>query len=176
MARTADGFVFNDGGRAAAGFRGSAGDCVARSIAIATGLPYREVYDALNALGARERAGKRRRGKSSARTGVYKPTIRKFMASLGWEWVPTMKVGVGCTVHLDADELPAGRIVVSVSRHLTAMVDGIIHDTHDPRRDMHCIEPDTGRPLRPGEWRNENGICSIRRRCVYGYFRQAEGA
>ena len=33
-------WVYDDGGRNAAGFRGKAGDCVARSIAIATRLPY----------------------------------------------------------------------------------------------------------------------------------------
>lgn len=52
---------FNDGGRAAAGFKGTARDCVARSIAIATGLPYCEVYDALNELAKSERIGKRKK-------------------------------------------------------------------------------------------------------------------
>jgi hypothetical protein len=37
----------NDGGRAAAGFKGQAGDCVVISIAIATGMPYQKVYDDL---------------------------------------------------------------------------------------------------------------------------------
>ena len=41
-------FVFHDGGRAAAGYKGMTGDCVARSIAIATGKTYLEVYDALD--------------------------------------------------------------------------------------------------------------------------------
>ena len=43
-------FVFHDGGRAAAGYKGMTGDCVTRSIAIATGKTYQEVYDALNQL------------------------------------------------------------------------------------------------------------------------------
>lgn len=72
-------FVCDDGGCAAAGYRGGAGDCVTRAIAIATGKPYQEVYDALNALGATERTGKRKRGKSSARGGVYKDTTRKYL-------------------------------------------------------------------------------------------------
>ena len=38
---------YNDGGRAAAGYKGQTGDCVTRAIAIATERPYREVYDAL---------------------------------------------------------------------------------------------------------------------------------
>jgi hypothetical protein len=37
-------WVYDDGGRKAAGFRGKAGDCVTLSIAIATRLPYRHVY------------------------------------------------------------------------------------------------------------------------------------
>jgi hypothetical protein len=87
-------FVFNDGGREAAGFKGKTGDCVCRSIAIVTGKPYREVYDELNAM-AGERTGKRKRGKSSARTGVYKSTTKKYLAELAFQWVPTMAIGQG---------------------------------------------------------------------------------
>lgn len=36
-------FVFDDGGRAATGFRGQADDCVVRAVAIASGLPYADV-------------------------------------------------------------------------------------------------------------------------------------
>jgi len=61
----------HDGGRAGAGYTGNTGDCVARSISIATGKPYQEVYDALNAVAVNERTGKRKRRKSNARTGVY---------------------------------------------------------------------------------------------------------
>ena len=46
-----------------------------------------------------------------------------------------MKVGQGCKVHLREDELPSGRIIVSVSKHLTAVIDGGCHDTYDPSRD-----------------------------------------
>lgn len=128
-------WVNDDGGRAASGFRGTTGDCVCRAIAIATERPYIEVYNDLNAWGARERKSARRRGKSSARTGVYKPTIRRYMESLGWTWTPTMQIGSGTTVHLKADELPAGRLVVTVSKHSVAVIDGVIHDIFDPSRD-----------------------------------------
>jgi hypothetical protein len=33
-----------------------------------------------------------------------------------------MQIGPGCTVHLRADELPSGRLVVSVSKHLIAAI------------------------------------------------------
>jgi hypothetical protein len=137
-------WTFDDGGRAAAGFKGSADDCATRAAAIATGKPYREIYDAINELGTRERTGKRKRHKSAARTGVYSKTLRKFMESIGWQWVPTMQIGSGCKVHLRADELPSGRILCNVSKHYVAVVDGVIHDTFDPSRGG--------------------------RRCVYGYF------
>lgn len=153
----AEGFIKNDGGREAAGFRGVTGDCVTRAIAIATGKPYQEVYDALNELGKKERTGKRKKTKSNARTGVHKQTTRKYMLSIGWRWVPTMGIGTGCKVHLDANELPNGRLVVMLSRHATAMCDGIIHDTYDPRRPM--LETRNGVQLPEREFR-----------CVYGYY------
>jgi len=134
----------NDGGREAAGYKGVAGDCVCRAIAIATEKSYQEVYDLINSFAENERKGKRKRGKSSARNGVYKATIRKVMEKLGWEWVPTMFIGQGCKVHLTPNELPKGRLVVSVSKHTTCVIDGVLNDTYDCSR---------------------NGT-----RCVYGYF------
>jgi hypothetical protein len=133
-------FRFHDGGRTAAGYRGKAGDCVVRAIAIATQRPYQEIYELVNRAALRERTGKRKRGISNARTGVYKSSIHRVMEQLGWEWTPTMQIGSGCTVHLRSDELPSGRLVVSVSKHLTAVIDGVIHDTHDcSRRGTRCV-------------------------------------
>lgn len=126
--------VVDDGGRKAAGYSGTTGDCVTRAIAIATGLPYQTVYDALNGLAQFERRGRRKRGISSARTGVYRQTTKRYLQSLGWRWTPTMGIGTGCKVHLKADELPKGRLLVSLSRHLCAVIDGVVHDTHDPSR------------------------------------------
>jgi hypothetical protein len=147
-------FRFHDGGRAATGYRGKTGDCVVRSIAIATGLPYQLIYDMVNRASTRERTGSRKRGISNARTGVYKSTIHRVMKELGWVWTPTMQIGSGCTVHLRPSELPHGRLVVSVSKHLTAMIDGIIHDTHDcSRRGKRCVygywQPPPRRSLGP---------------------------
>jgi len=136
----AEHFRFDDGGRTSAGYRGKTGDCVVRSIAIVTGLPYQHIYDLVNRASVRERTGTRKHGKSNARTGVYKSTIKRVMISLGWIWTPTMQIGSGCTVHLRADELPSGRLLVSVTKHLTAVMDGVIHDTHDcSRRGTRCI-------------------------------------
>jgi hypothetical protein len=128
-------WVYDDGGRKEAGYKGTTGDCVVRSIAIATGLAYQDVYDYANKLGQQERITKRQRTKSSARTGVRKNACRRWLADLGWSWFPTMGIGSGTTVHLRDGELPMGRLVVAVSKHYTAVIDGVIHDTHDPSRD-----------------------------------------
>ena len=137
-------FIYDDGGRKNAGYKGQTRDCVTRSIAIVTGKPYKEVYDALNQLSESERIGKRKKSKSNARIGVYRRTYEKYLKSLGYEWIPTMKIGSGCKVHLRADELPKGKLIVSVSKHITAVINGVIHDIYDPSR---------------------NGT-----RCVYGYY------
>lgn len=150
-------WVYDDGGRALAGFKGKAtGDCVCRAIAIVTERPYKEVYDLINEYGKKERLGKRKKTKSNARTGVYVPTIRKVMAHYGWAWVPTMKIGQGCKVHLSADELPPGRLVVSISKHETAVIDGVIHDLYDPNDRGITVDADG------------NDITT--NRCVYGYY------
>jgi hypothetical protein len=44
FAHLAAAWVYDDGGRTAAGFKGEVDDCAVRAIAIATGTSYREVY------------------------------------------------------------------------------------------------------------------------------------
>lgn len=138
-------WTYDDGGRSAAGYKGDAGDCVCRAVSIASGRPYSEIYTALS-----HRAGNERKSKgASARNGIH--TKRKwfndYMLSIGFVWIPTMAIGSGCKVHLKADELPSGRLVVNVSKHMVAVIDGVIHDTQDCSRDGT--------------------------RCVYGYYQKA---
>lgn len=135
-------FVYDDGGRSAAGYKGRARDCTVRAIAIATGKPYQEIYDVLFEMNRKQCPGDR---KSSPRDGnTSRKTIRTYMESIGWRFVPTMGIGTGCKVHLRDGELPMGKLVVSLSRHMVAVIDGVIHDIFDPQREQ--------------------------RRCVYGYF------
>ncbi len=148
-------FQFNDGGRSAAGYKGTAGDCVTRAIAIALELPYQTVYDKLNHLAKMEKArpvckGSIKTRRSQARNGVARETYDRLLKELGWQWTPTMKIGSGCTVHLCKEELPAGHIIVRVSGHVLAVIDGVAHDTYLDHRDGT--------------------------RCVYGYYwKAAEG-
>jgi hypothetical protein len=72
-------WVYDDGGRQAAGFRGKARDCVTRSIAIATRLPYRHVYELLNEQARCELPTRGRR--SSARNGIFRQTCQRVLES-----------------------------------------------------------------------------------------------
>lgn len=142
-------FIYNDGGRRAAGRRGRSGDCVTRAIAIVTGLPYLEVYGRLAAGMGDQRRSKHQHGRNvrSASRGVNtsRKWFKDYMRELGFTWHPTMTIGSGCRVHLRSQELPPGRLVVAVSGHYTAVIDGVLHDNSD------CSRGGT--------------------RCVYGYWR-----
>jgi len=139
-------FQYNDGGRLEAGYKGVTGDCATRAIAIVTEKPYKEVYSTLNELAKDEHTTKRKKKISNARTGVFRITSQKYLESLGYQWTPTMLIGKGCKVHLKKEELPNGRIIAKVSKHLVAIIDGVIHDTYDCSR---------------------GGV-----RCVYGYYKK----
>jgi hypothetical protein len=136
-------WVRDDGGRAAAGFAGHTGDCVVRAIAIACELAYADVYHALHEATLADRVvmaklelsyGAQARRHASPRAGVNPRVYRRYLRTIGWTWTPTMQIGQGCTIHLDAHELPAGRLIVRLSRHVCAVIDGVPHDTHDPSR------------------------------------------
>lgn len=160
---------YSDGGRKESGFKGTAGDCVARSVAIASGQPYATVYAAL----AKGAGAERKARGASARNGIHtsRKWFKEYMASLGFTWTPTMRIGSGCTVHLRADELPAGRLVVSVSKHYTAVIDGVIHDTHDPSdRAVTIYSRQEDAPEGSRLLDNGNGWAYSPERCVYGYW------
>ena len=133
-------FVYDDGGRKDAGYAAPSGDCVTRAVAIATGRPYAEVYARLADGHAAQRIMLGTKGSHhgvrTADHGIFvqRKWFRDYMAELGFVWTPTMGIGTGCRVHLAACELPPGRLVVSVSRHLAAVIDGVLHDAGDSSR------------------------------------------
>lgn len=137
-------FIYSDGGRSKYFKAEGVGDCVCRAICNATGEDYKKIYDMINQQAKSERKGRRKRGISNARSGVYKENYSKILAELGWEWHPTMTIGSGCHTHLSENDLPNGVLIVKVSKHLTCVKDGVLYDTYD------CSREGT--------------------RCVYGYF------
>ena len=164
-------FSFNDGGRGHH-FEGEAGDCATRAISIAMERDYREVYDALFARGKRYantrrgRVAKALRFSASPRNGTYREIFRPYIEDHGWIWKPTMGIGTGCKVHLRADELPEGRLIVSISKHICAVINGVLHDTHDGSRDgTRCVygywHPSPELYDRNPSWRVERGPCML---------------
>lgn len=164
-------FNFNDGGRAAAGYKGQTGDCVTRAIAIATGLPYGEVYAELHlrtihyGKTKRDMVAKKIQQKgsnNSPRNGVFRDIYHAFLLQNGWAWQPTMEIGGGCKVHLRADELPNGRIIVRLSKHICAVIDGIINDTYDCSREgSRCVYGYYYKQTNKNETQKENSSRSI---------------
>jgi len=151
-------FVKDDGGRSKSGVPGAdrkVGDCVARAIAIATQKPYREVHNALvvgtvdHVITDTSEHGKWVRRKGGVRYfdvdhGCDDKVYGRYLESLGWKFTATPSRGPG-KVHLRADELPSGRLVVRISGHLVAVIDGVIRDTFDSGRN--------GRVHVKGYWR-----------------------
>lgn len=128
-------FVYDDGGRMNYFRAANVNDCVVRSIAIVTGRDYKQVYDEMRRLVG-----------YTPRNGVYPKDVKKAMKHFGGEWVACMKVGEGCKVHLANGEVPMhDKIVCNLSKHVVAVINGVIHDTYDSSR---------------------NGT-----RCVYGYWK-----
>jgi len=124
---------------------------VVRAIAIAASKPYIVVYEDLREANASYAANKKNRlarslnaRGSSPRNGNHRDVFHDYILKQGFAWVPTMQVGGGYQVHLRAGELPHGKLIVRLSKHLTAVIDGVIQDTHDPSRGG--------------------------KRCVYGYY------
>lgn len=137
-------FIKNDGGRKDAGFKGTTGDCGVRALAITTGKPYREVYDRLFELQreflSNKRAKRYKKSDPSPRNGLWKEVANMYIEEIGGEWVPCMKIGSGCKVHLDPNELPKGKLVCRVSKHFCAVIDGVLYDTYDSSRDgKRCV-------------------------------------
>jgi len=107
--------VINDGGRSAEGFPNCKSDCVMRSVAIASGLPFGVVRSLIMHLDPlSEEEG----------TAVNLVVFKDLMIELGFSWVPALEETYIC-------ELPKGRIIVDVPEHYTAVMDGVINDLID---------------------------------------------
>jgi hypothetical protein len=144
-------YVYDDGGRAAlAHVFPRHGGCVARAIAIATGKKYYEVHNDLGALCAlywndpalrfSHLGGCHHQQPPSPDGGIPDHITRLYLGTLHWQWTSTNKA------RLHRCDMPMGRIIVSVSKHLVALIDHVVHDTYDhwkgkrPVHGYYCIK------------------------------------
>ena len=73
-------------------------------------------------------------------SGTHREVVKTYLEKLGWQWTPTMFIGQGCKIHLKKNELPSGILIVSCSKHITVVKDGVLHDTYDcSRRGTRCV-------------------------------------
>ena len=117
-------FIWNDGGRAACGFVGLAGDCVTRAISIATGVVYRDVYEQLGVL-----------CEKSPRSGVRIDVANKYLTERNWQRQSVFDQA------FDLQVLPMGKVIVHLSKwndrspHFCTVIDRVVHDTWDASED-----------------------------------------
>jgi hypothetical protein len=115
-------YQFNDGGRALAGYKGSAGDCGARAIAIALCMDYKTAYDLL--ANANKKAGNAK----SARNGISKEIYSDVLKTLGWIWVSAPKFEgrkARCS------DMHSGTVIARQAGHYVAVINGTPQDTWD---------------------------------------------
>jgi len=115
-------FVFNDGGRKTAGFKGTAGDCGARAMAIALGMDYKVAYKLL--AEANKNCGKAK----SARNGIDKDIYSDVLKSLGWMWMPAPKFEGR---KAKCSDMFAGTVIARQAGHYVAVINGVPHDIWD---------------------------------------------
>lgn len=120
-------YKYNDGGRAAAGFKGNAGDCVVRALAIALNLDYKELYKKLAKAN-----GKLGRAKS-ARNGVAKEIYEKVLRQYGYRWCQAPKFDGRKARTTD---MRAGVVICRQANHLVTVIDGVAHDIFDSTQRM----------------------------------------
>ena len=112
-------YQFNDGGRKQAGYKGTAGDCGARAMAIALQLDYKTVYQEL------AQANKDHGKAKSARNGMSKDIYSEVLKRYGWVWTSAPKFDGRKARSTD---MPQGRVIAQQAGHYVAVIDGVVQD------------------------------------------------
>ena len=113
-------FIYNDGGRAEAGYKGYVSDCVIRAITIAGEYNYTVIYQDMSRT--MERYGHTKSGRNRIPVEI----ANRYMSDMGFRYVTGVK---GLT--LDSGTFPQGRIVLDLEGHVCAMLDGVVNDNWD---------------------------------------------
>lgn len=123
----------NDGGRKAAGYKGTTRDCVVRALAIVTDEPYKKVYKELYALAKAHPVWRQVRDpkRCSPRLGVYSQHSSMFLTARGWKWVPAKDL-VPNEGNINAFPDLGPKAIINIPRHFMAIVDGVVHDQWSP--------------------------------------------
>ena len=129
------GYRYEDG-RAAVGFRGDAGDCVVRAIAILTRAPYADIYRRMAA--AMKQAGYAASGdgyRQKPRPGLRPHMTARQVQNPVKASCGLRRIGLAPGPRPTCTEAWArqGDCLVGTARHVAAIVDGNLRDTFDGR-------------------------------------------
>lgn len=129
-------FEKTDGGRCCTDLpQGDHGDCAVRAVTIATNdfysLVYKEVEDFCKTEPLTH--GRKKHGRSSVDSGVYRSSLMRFFRKKGFLWVPAYKFGELTRWKLRSEDLPMGRLIVSMYGHVAAVIDHTLYDNCDRR-------------------------------------------
>jgi len=119
-------YQYNDGGRSKY-FKGITGDCATRAMAIALDIDYKSAYNELSEANAKSV------GKKSARNGISKEDFNRVLEAHGWVWVAAPKFQ-GRKAYVG--DMPSGRVIARMAKHLVAVIDGVAYDTFNSTRKM----------------------------------------
>lgn len=125
-------YQYNDGGRAAAGYRGDDGDCTIRALTIhmgATADAYKTIRAAMLAE-CKHQGIARGIGTGRGQGRKQKRAIDALYARYGFAKV---KLGRGARPTWTEAYAQYGDCIVSTARHVAAIMDGAVHDTWDSR-------------------------------------------
>jgi len=112
-------FKYNDGGRKAAGFKGTTRDCAARAMAIALDLDYKSVYKELAQANANNGRSK------SVRNGMNKDVYTNVLERYGFVWLPAPQFAGRKARCSDLQ----GVVIAKQAHHFVAVINGVINDT-----------------------------------------------
>lgn len=127
------GQVHTDGGRQHNNsYSGTAGDCVPRAIAIATGMPYSQVYSRLQNLTNIHNNTSNNNLSRCCEYGTDAKIYHPYLESMGWRYNPGSRLSFG------SSQLQQGTVMVLIrfhrsgENHLFTMTNGVAYDTFSP--------------------------------------------
>lgn len=119
-------YEYNDGGRSEF-FKGKReGDCVPRSIAIATGKSYQEVWQELHVIAY-----------DSGYAYNTNKTYLEYLESIGWEEVKLPRN----SFRMNEFPMPDDFVILYINSHLVAALDDTVYDIWDVRRNSTGNSP-----------------------------------
>jgi len=130
-------YSYNDGGRSKY-FKGNAGDCVVRALALFTSSDYKEMYNSLKDFNIKLKPFKRKTKKhlafierinneSSPRTGIFLEVLKLFIEQKGYNCSHTKEPR-------KLNTFKKGTYLIKIRKHIITIKNGVLYDTWDSRK------------------------------------------